>query len=283
MEWWLNVSWVDVDHLQPIAQEAERLGFGGLSMGDHLLYPGEIASRYPYMPDGKPNWTGQTHWPDNWVAIMAMAAVTTRLKFNTGVYIAPLRDPVSMAKSLSTLSRLSGNRVLPGFGAGWMKEEFDIVGQRFDARGARMDEQIEVMRLLWSGEMVDYKGRFYEFPPVQMSPAPLEPIPVYIGGLNDAALRRAARNDGWVGVHYGFDRTAELIGQIRAYEKDFDKRTPCRMFMDVHGFEPGDTERYAELGVEFACMPLPTTPGKPGLDGKLEAMARCADQLGLQV
>ena len=281
MDWWLNITMMDVDHLVPIAQVAEECGFAGLSMGDHLLFPETITSRYPYAGDGKPGWTGLTHWADSWVAIATMAAHTTRLRFNTGIYIAPLRDPFSMAKSISTLARMTANRVLIGIGAGWMKEEFDIIGTPFEARGTRLDELLAVMKLLWSGEMVAHEGKFYTFPPVQMSPAPLVPVPLYIGGLNDAALKRAARNGGWVGVHDTLEASAAMIGKIREYEALYPDAGPCKILMNGHQVKAAEARELVDMGVEATVLPLPPAAYSGDLTKTLDAIRRKADSLEL--
>src|SRR6185503_4496640 len=110
------------------------------------------------------------------------AAVTTRLQFVTGVYILPLRHPLEVAKSVASIALLSGNRVGLGVGAGWMREEFDVLGREFKGRGKRLDEQIEVIRKVWRGGMVEHHGTHYDFPPLQMSPAPTALPPILIGG-----------------------------------------------------------------------------------------------------
>ncbi len=171
-------------------------------VSDHLLHFAELQSRYPYAADGRPpSFAAETEWPDCWSTIAAMAAVTTRLRFVTNVFILPLRHPVEVAKATSTVATFCGGRVALGAGAGWMKDEFDVLGVDFHTRGRRFDECIEVLRKLWSGAMVEHQGRFFQFPRVQMRPAPPAPIPIYVGGMSDAALRRAARlGDGWLGA-----------------------------------------------------------------------------------
>jgi alkanesulfonate monooxygenase SsuD/methylene tetrahydromethanopterin reductase-like flavin-dependent oxidoreductase (luciferase family) len=103
-----------------------------------------------------------------------------------------------------------------GIGAGWMKEEFDLTNQNFHDRSRRMDEMIEVMRLLWRGGMVEHHGKFFDFPPMQMAPAPTRPVPVVIGEHSAAALRRAARNDGWFGADaYQPELLLPILDQLR--------------------------------------------------------------------
>ena len=281
MEFWLNLTMVDIDELVPLARAAEAAGFAGVSMGDHLVFPQTINSPYPYSPDGRVRWTAQTHWPDAWVAIAALAQATTRLRFTTGVYVAPLRHPVELAKALSTAARMSGDRVVGGFGAGWMQEEFDLVGEPFAARGARLDEMIEVMRRLWTGDMVEHRGPFYSHPAMQMSPAPARPIPLYFGGHNAAALRRAARNQGWIGVHRGFEETEAAIGRLRAAEREVGPGASCAVMINAMRARPEDVARFGELGVDALVLPVLGLGGEATPQGRLEAIRRTGEALGL--
>jgi probable F420-dependent oxidoreductase len=145
-----------------------------------------------------------------------MAAVTTRLRFATAVYVATLRDPIALAKAVSTAAVISRGRVSCGFGSGWMREEFEVVGQSFADRGRRLDEIIDVLRILWSGEMVAHSGRYYSFDAVRMSPAPSQPIPVWLGGNSAPAMRRAVRHDGWIGSYTGLPQIIGDVAKIRS-------------------------------------------------------------------
>jgi alkanesulfonate monooxygenase SsuD/methylene tetrahydromethanopterin reductase-like flavin-dependent oxidoreductase (luciferase family) len=151
------------------------------------------------------------------VSIGAMAAVTERLRFYQGVYVVPLRNVFVLAKALGTAAVLSGDRVSLGLGLGWMEEEFDLVGEPFDQRAQRAEEMLEVMRKLWSGEMVGHHGRFYDFPRLQMSPGVTGDVPVFVGGRTPAALRRVARiGDGWIPDILSLEALSQGIAEIRA-------------------------------------------------------------------
>jgi probable F420-dependent oxidoreductase len=140
-------------------------------------------------------------YPDCWASIGAMAAVTERLKFSVAVYVLPLRNPFEVARATGTLAILSDNRFILGAGIGWMKEEFDIYGVDFRTRGKRFDECLDVLRLLWGGGMVEFHGTHFDFPPLQISPAPEASVPIFLGGTAPVALERAARKaDGWIGA-----------------------------------------------------------------------------------
>lgn len=185
-----------------LAQVAEEVGFDSVSVSDHVVFPSYLRSKYPYTPDGSPQFSPDEHWPDVWVAISAMAALTTDLDFMTNIYVLPLRNPFVVAKAIGSVAYMSGGRVALGIGAGWMREEFELLEQPFERRGKRMDEMLEVMRVLWSGGMVEHHGEFYEFDQLEMKPAPPAQVPVYVGGDSEVAFARAARHDGWIGVHY---------------------------------------------------------------------------------
>ncbi len=201
MKFWQAVSFTEPEQLVEIAKLAEQAGFEGILVSDHLFHPEKIASKYPYTPDGVPGFHAETPWPEPFAAAAAMAAVTTRLRFATMVYILPLRHPVEVAKACATLDVLSGGRFVLGAGAGWMKEEFDQLGVDFHTRGARFDEAIVALRTLWEPGMVEHHGRFFDIPRMQMSPAPKRSVPIYIGGASPAAFRRTAQlADGWLGT-----------------------------------------------------------------------------------
>lgn len=201
MKFWQSITWAETEQLLELARHAEALGFEGIVGADHALYPKTMVAAYPYSETGYPPQTADSEYPDMWTSCAAMAAVTTRLRFVCGVYVLPLRDPFEVAKQAATLSTLSQGRFVLGSGVGWMKEEFEIYGVDFRSRGRRMDEMIEVMQGLWTGEYFEYHGEFFDFAPVVVSPKPSHPIPLYFGGTAPVALRRTARvGDGWIGA-----------------------------------------------------------------------------------
>jgi probable F420-dependent oxidoreductase len=204
-----------------LARHAEDVGFDQVALSDHVFYPDKLTSSYPYTETGRPVFKPDAPWPDVWVMVGAMAAATERIEFTTHVYVLPARNPFVVAKAVGTASWLSGDRISLGVGAGWMREEFDAMEQPFDRRGARMEEQIEVLRTLWQGGMVEHHGNFYDFDRLQMSPVPSRPVPVLIGGHTDIALRRAARiGDGWVGVHYTRAELRDYVAKLQAMREE---------------------------------------------------------------
>ncbi|MFN8052484.1 MAG: TIGR03619 family F420-dependent LLM class oxidoreductase [Acidimicrobiales bacterium] len=203
-----------------VARAAEAAGFSSVALSDHVVYPEKLESVYPYTPDGKPQYDPKWDFPDPWVTVGAMASATTSLRFLTNVFVLPARNPLLVAKTVGTASRLSGGRVSLGIGAGWMREEFDLLEQRFSARGRRMDEMVEVMRAVWAGGFVEHHGEFYDFDRLEMRPVPPAPVPFLVGGHSEVALRRAARLDGWIGVNYRLDDLEAYCATLAGYREE---------------------------------------------------------------
>src|SRR4051794_10284600 len=163
MKFWCGTAFMDPVEMPAVARLLDEHGYDGVVVSDHLTFPRELSSRYP-SPTGEPFWPPETAWPDPWVSIGAMAAVTTKLHFSNAVYIAPARPLLEVAKLVATASVLSGGRVSLGVGAGWMREEFEALGQSFEDRGARLDEMIQALRALWQGGWVSWSGTHYRIP-----------------------------------------------------------------------------------------------------------------------
>ena len=224
MQFYIAIAYQQPDHLVHIAKAAEAAGFGGLVLSDHLIYPHPLRTPYPYTQDGQPRWTAETPWPDPFVAIGAMAAVTSRIRFLTSIMVLPLRHPLLAAKTIATAAVLSQGRLTLGVGAGWMREEFDAVGQPFEGRGKRMLESIEIMRALWTGEPVSNPGPHYAFDEVTMSPRPPGPIPIYGGGRSKAALTRVAEHfDGWASEIQTLQEVKETAESIQALRRGTER------------------------------------------------------------
>ncbi len=244
MKFVTSLAFSDPAHYCDLAVAAESAGWDGLAVSDHVVHPEKIASPYPYTEDGSPRWDAPAPWPEPFVAIGAMAAVTTRLRFVTSIYVLPLRDPFTVAKAAGTAAVMSGNRLSLGMGVGWMREEFELLGQSFARRGRRADEMVAVMRTLWQGGMVEYHGEFFDFERLQMSPAPSEPIPILVGGVSEPALRRVGRlGDGWISDIHGVDEIREIVAKLRAYRAEYGREheplevlASCSDAVDVDGY-----------------------------------------------
>jgi probable F420-dependent oxidoreductase len=211
---------------------------------DHLIYPRELSSPYPDSPTGKPGWPPETAWPDSWVLIGAMAAVTQRLRFSNAVYVAPARPLIEVAKQVATASVLSDGRVALGVGVGWMREEYELLGQDFDTRGKRLNEMIPALRELWRGGWVSWNGQYYQVPELMIEPHPEAPVPILCGGESDAALRRAARVcDGWIGYAYAWDDAAAYVQKLKKLRREYGRENePFDILLAL--FEPPTPDLY---------------------------------------
>ncbi|MBN6053068.1 TIGR03619 family F420-dependent LLM class oxidoreductase [Nonomuraea sp. RK-328] len=286
MRFWLGASFTDTGQYLELARAAERCGFDTLTLSDHLFYA-DFASPYPYSRSGRPRWDAGTHWPDVWVTIGAMAAVTSTLRFSPNVYIAPARDLFTVAKQVSTAAVLSGGRVSFGVGVGWCKEEFLATGQDFHTRGRRLDAMIPVLRELWTGRAVTVDG----LPELSIAPVPDRPVPVIVGGDSEAALRRAARlGDGWIGNRvYTEEQFETVLADLRASLRErgrdddgFEIIAPLAVMPDAATYR-----RFAAKGVT-GTMAAPwwlATPeekaryGEGTLELKIATMERFAEEV----
>jgi probable F420-dependent oxidoreductase len=266
MRFWQSLFLSEAEQLFDLTKMAEELGFDGVMISDHVLYFEQMQLRYPYSEDGKPPFfTGQTVWPECWSTIAGLAAVTERIRFVTNVYIVPLRNPIELAKVTSSVARFCQGRVVLGAGAGWMKEEFDALGIDFQTRGKRFDECIAVLRKLWTGDLVEHRGEFFEFPRAQMCPVPSELIPIYIGGSTPAALRRTARlGDGWLGPGQAVADAVEMLKRIDALRAEAGRASqPFDAVVPLNG-PPNrdDAERLRDAGAGGAVsLPFAFTLG----------------------
>ena len=258
MRFWQAITWAETDQLIDIARFAEEMGFHGLMSGDHAVYPESIVPDYPYSENGLPPMQADDEYPDQTAIFAAMAAVTSKLRFTCGVYVLPLRNPHEVARAAATLAVLSGNRFILGAGVGWMKEEFDIYGVDFHKRGKIADEMIEVLHKLWDGGMVEHHGAHFDFPRVQLSPAPGEHPPIYIGGSSDIALRRAARvGSGYIGAGTLPEEVLPLLQRLKELRREYQRdHLPFEAMLGITA-EPGIDlyRRLQDDGLESTVAP----------------------------
>jgi probable F420-dependent oxidoreductase len=258
LRFWQSIHGVESDQVIQVAQLADELGYAGITFGDHIVKPVTYEMTYLYSATGRPPWdpaelgpSWTPPYPDPWVLSAVLAQATTRVRFMPYVYVLPLRHPVHVAKQLATAAFFSQNRVTLGVGTGWLEEEFTLVDQQWKGRGARTDEMLEIIAALVSGSDTEFHGRYYDIPPVRMAPVPSAPVPVMVGGHSDAALRRAARADGWLGVDYELDDLPPLIDTLNRYRKELgtdDK--PFEIFAVLKtGLTPDAVKRMDDLGV----------------------------------
>ncbi len=284
MKFVIAAAYSDPRELPALAIRADASGWDAIAVSDHVIHPENPKTPYPYTPDGSRRWPAFTPWPDPWVAIGAMAAVTKRLRFLTNVFVLPMRSPFLAAKAVGTAAVMSGNRVALGIGVGWMRDEFELLGQDFESRGRRTDEMIEVMRKLWSGQMVEHRGEFYAFDRLEMSPAPTEPVPIYFGGVSEPALRRVARlGDGWISDVHSTAELAAICAKLERYRSEVGRAaTPLTVIASANDAAGVDGYKRLEAAGVTHLITMPwffyggptSSPAQ-----KLEAIARFADDV----
>ncbi len=195
----MSISTNSID-VAEIAAKAEALGFESIWLPEHPVMPVNTASKYPGLPDGSiPDY--MSDMADPYIGLARASAVTSTIKFGTGITLIPERNPLVLAGAIASLDRFSGGRFLLGIGTGWLREETEIMGGDFDHRWTQARESIEVMRALWTQDTAEYHGRYYDFPPVQCNPKPAQEggPPVILGGNARNVFRRVARwGDGWM-------------------------------------------------------------------------------------
>ncbi|MEX2205516.1 MAG: TIGR03619 family F420-dependent LLM class oxidoreductase [Myxococcota bacterium] len=284
MKFAIAAAYSDPGELLALARAADASGWEAIAVSDHVAHPESPKTPYPYTPDGSRRWPEFTSWPDPWVAIGAMAAVTERLRFFTNVFVLPMRNPFVVAKAVGTAAVMSRNRVALGVGVGWSRDEFELLEQDFATRGRRTDEMIEVMRKLWSGRMVEHRGEFYDFERLEMSPAPKVPVPIYFGGVSEPALRRVARlGDGWISDIHSTEALRLLVAKLRGYRAEAGRAAaPLAVIASANdAFDVDGYRRLEDAGVTYLMtMPWffyggPTLP----LAQKLDSIARFADDV----
>jgi probable F420-dependent oxidoreductase len=284
MQFWQALSFTHPDDLLELAPACERSGFEGIMLADHLFAPEQYVSRYPYGDTGEAPFTPETPFPESFATISALSMITERLRFIVNVYILPLRHPIEIAKDLSTAAVFSKNRTVLGFGAGWLREEFEIIGMPFEQRGRRMDEQIPIIQKLLAGEVVEAKGEFYQFDPLRIRPVPTRKVPMWVGGMNPAALRRAAQFcDGWTGAGTTYDQTVDLLTELRRQRERFNRLDdPFDCLVPLTEDLPAEKmARLIELGMTATVSwPLEyQLPPNCTLQDKLEKIAELGETL----
>ena len=183
------------DAVVRLAQAIEAIGFDQLDIFDHVVMG------FPTPTREAPMYPPRMPIIEALMGLSYVAAVTQRIGLGTEVLVLPQRQPVLVAKQVSTLDTLSGGRVRLGVGVGWQESEYDALEENFQTRGRRMDEAIAMMRAYWSEEQVDFQGRFYTSTAMAMEPKPPQgaKLPVWIGGTAERALRRVGEiGDGWL-------------------------------------------------------------------------------------
>jgi probable F420-dependent oxidoreductase len=220
----------DIAAIRDFAQTAEGLGYSHLLLPDHVL--GAVREGRQPPLDGPYDQTNEFHEP--LTTFSYLAAITTKIEFSTGILILPQRQTALLAKQVAQLALLSNDRFRMAVGVGWNYVEYEALNETWHNRGRRQEEQIDLLRRLWTEPVLDYRGNWHRIDRAGIRPLPRKPIPIWLGGTKEIAYRRAARiSDGFIFTGVKMEEAERVMDQIRAYVKDCG-RDPARF-----GFEGG--------------------------------------------
>jgi probable F420-dependent oxidoreductase len=240
------------DQYLPLARAVEEAGFDGFTLPDSICYPKEADSKYPYNEDGSREFLDNVPFIEVFIAMAAIAAVTTRIRITTSVVKLAIRQPAVVAKQLTSLAVLSNERIALGVGISPWKEDFAACQVPWERRGQRMDEMMEIIRGLMSGDYFGYQGQIFQLDPIKLCPVPKKPVPLLVGGHADAALKRAARlGDGWVSAGVTLDELRSFKNKIEEYRRQFGRdHLPFEYHvMSAESYSVDGVKRLEDLGV----------------------------------
>ena len=247
----------DPDVAVQIARHAETAGFESVWSGEHIVLPDPAPPGFSISP--------ALPMLDTAVALTLVAAHTSTIKVASGIIVLPLRNPVILAKELASIDVISGGRLIAGFGAGYIPQEFASAGVPMADRGARTEDYIHALRTLWSMDSPRYQGRFVSFQGIQAQPRPVQRPgpPVVLGGEAPAVLRRAVTiADGWYGFNLDLTRTRRLTDALRQAGHQHERpRELGRLELTITPtgkLDRATVEQYAELGIDrLVVLPQP--------------------------
>ena len=221
-----------------IAKKAEDLGFESIWYAEHPAVP--VHSNSPFPSTGGEIPENYSHFTDPYIALARASGVTSTIKLGTGITLVPERNPLLLAKEIAALDLYSGGRFLFGVGTGWLREETELMGGNFDHRWSQTREAIEVMKALWTNEVAEFHGEFFDFPPVKSYPKPAQKPhpPVILGGMARRVLRRVANHaDGWMPNRVTPAEVEDSRARLDAMAAE-GGRDPASITISVYGQEP---------------------------------------------
>ena len=259
-----------------MARKAEELGFESFWCAEHPFIPVQSQSRFPGSEDGVIPET-YSHFIDPFVALARASGTTSRIKLATGIVLVPERHPLLLAKEVSTLDLFSGGRFLFGIGAGWLREETQLMGGDFDHRWGQTRESILAMKELWTKPEAEFHGKFYDFPPVRSNPKPAQKPhpPVLLGGDAPRVLERVvAWGDGWLPNRVTPVELREKRATLDRLAKEAG-RDPAAISISVHG-QPADRDlitRFHDAGATRVIVRPATSKSEPEMVRELTRIA----------
>ncbi|MFK8020249.1 MAG: TIGR03619 family F420-dependent LLM class oxidoreductase [Pseudomonadales bacterium] len=220
MRFHFQIGMCDSDHYLPLAKAVEAAGYHGVTVPDSICYPKEASSKYPYNADGSREFLETVPFIESLIAVTAMAAVTERLRFATFVYKLAVRQIAGVAKQVQGIQAISNNRFDFGVGISPWEEDFAVMQTPWEKRGKRLDEQMDILRGLETGEYYGFEGELHSMPANRMRPVPSQRTPLLVGGHSKVALNRAAlKGDGWMCAGAETDQLQSYIEQLKELRK----------------------------------------------------------------
>jgi probable F420-dependent oxidoreductase len=276
MKFTYHATMCDPDQYLPLAIAVEDAGFDGFTFPDSICYPKEGSDVYPYNDDGSRDFLDGVPFLEPFVAIPYLAARTEKLRYTTSVVKLAIRQPVIVAKQLATLAVMLGDRFAFGVGISPWPEDFEVCQIPWEKRGKRMNEMMEIINGLMSGEYFGYEGEIFNIPPIKLCPVPEHHVPLLVGGHAKPALRRAARlGDGWVSAGSSLDELQTMISQIEEFRKeygrddgDFQYHAMTEAAYSAQGLEDLVTAGVTEVIIAFR-NPYDGTPDTQTLEEKI--------------
>jgi probable F420-dependent oxidoreductase len=270
--------------LAEVARQTEALGYDSLWIPEHPVIPLNRKTPFPGSRDGQlPEHYNR--WADPFVALTVAATATKKIKLGTGICLLPERDPLITAKVIASVDLYSGGRVILGVGAGWLKEETEVMGTRFGMRWKRLRETVEAMRVLWTQAEASYEGELIRFPAVRCDPKPVQKSgpPVLLGAHGPKALERVARTyDGWFPLVQSPEAFAKDMATLRKLTVEAGRNPDTLQVTTI--VDPGkgegpsvdDLKRYRDAGASRVVV-FSQQMGTDAADGKaLELVKRFA-------
>jgi probable F420-dependent oxidoreductase len=258
-----------------IARKAEDLGFESIWYAEHPAVP--VHSNSPFPSTGGEIPENYSHFTDPYIALARASGVTSTIKLGTGITLVPERNPLLLAKEIAALDLYSGGRFLFGVGTGWLREETELMGGNFDHRWSQTREAIEVMKALWTNEIAEFHGEYFDFPPVKSYPKPAQKPhpPVIIGGMARRVLRRVANHaDGWMPNRVTPAEVEDSRARLDAMAAE-GGRDPASITISVYGQEPRRevVQPFLDAGADRVVVRPDFYDSEDSMNRELERMA----------
>jgi len=253
---------IEGEKIARVARRAEELGYDSLWVSDHIVFPTQLRSPYPYSPDGKLPLDPANPLLEPFTVLSYAAAVTKTIKLGTSVVIIPYRDPLVTAKIVSSLDVLSGGRFIFGVGVGWLDEEFRVLRQNLRDRAAQTREALLAMQACWTQDDPEFHGTFFDFSGIKFAPKPRQKPhpPIWFGGNSMPALKRAVElGNGWHAVWQTPEEVAEKTATLRDLSATAGKNfANFAITINVNNRVPLTVEnvkKYEAVGVSMMFIP----------------------------